>query len=834
MAKLIIRYPDNVINEVEFDQPKYKVGHAQDNDLVLDNDEVAPNQAEIETADGAYSIVDVSGNNSTAVNGKKIERVNLNYGDRISFGPVIGLFYPSKKSRVGDRTKLFLYVGTGALIILLSIFLIFYFTSRRLSTVVAQQIGEVVTPDEPARDTEKREAIREKSEEPVIGVEEEAGVEFETRERRLSFKGLLKREKLILPELGGEIIAGRDAVAIPRGLWRLFFRKIPVPVQVEIHLEAGEEVTFSPEEITFEEEIPSIETAPFEEEFVPPEEELAFTETGEEPEVFEEFEEEELQERGFITRMFSPIINIFTRNKEGELVFEEEIGEEVFPEEQPGIFPEEQPEILPEGEQLEVTFFEEGEAGIERPSADDIRRVIEPLAFLSGVEIPEIEKSELGEEPIYSESEIQEFRARRILNQIQISRSENLNIDVVWKYPEGLETEGAFIRAGTVGKIDEDKFHDFLFGTKNGTLIAVNGNTGVRIFSKEFGRAFYGPILSDLNNDNSEDIIIIFEDGEIVSYTAKLERLWVYENNDKITALPLLIDVNRDKIKDVIFTTLGMDVVAIDGSSGFEIWRFFDAESEIIFSPVGIEINNDSVKDVVFSTMNGYLYAIDGKTGWGLWKRSIFGRPAGSSSIGDLDGDKKYDIISLTQNGILTGYGMDGKLLFTYEMNGTYITAPSVGDTDGDKNIEILLIDENGVLKSIEGKTRREKWTYETEEGITFGRIALTDIDSDGGMDVLFTTLSGSLFILDGKTGNQMALYNYRDHVLTTPIIFDLNRDRIFEIVVGSYNGDVVALKVAGVKKKFLPFMWSFWITTNHDSQNTGYSSVYLFKKPWN
>ncbi|MCK4805254.1 MAG: FHA domain-containing protein, partial [Spirochaetes bacterium] len=328
MAKLIIRYPDNIINEVEFDQPRYKVGHAQDNDLVLDNDEVAPNQAEIETADGAYSIADVSGNNSTAVNGKKIERVNLNYGDRISFGPVIGLFYPSKKRGVGDRTKLFLYVGTGALIIFLSIFLIFYFTIRGISPEVAQPIGEVVTPDEPARDTEKREVKREKSEEPVIGAEEEAAIELETRERRFSFKGLLKREKLILPELGGEIIAGRDAVAIPRGLWRLFFRKTPVHVQVEVPLKAGEEVTLYQEEITFEEETPSVETAPFEEEFVPPEEELAFPETGEEPEVFEEFEEEELQEKGFITRIFSPVINIFTRNKEEELTFEEEIGEE--------------------------------------------------------------------------------------------------------------------------------------------------------------------------------------------------------------------------------------------------------------------------------------------------------------------------------------------------------------------------------------------------------------------------------------------------------------------------------------------------------------------------
>ena len=73
MARLIVRFPDNVIQEVEFDQPKYKIGRAEDNDLVLDNDEVEAHQAEIETSNGTYQIIDVSESKSTTINGKKFE-----------------------------------------------------------------------------------------------------------------------------------------------------------------------------------------------------------------------------------------------------------------------------------------------------------------------------------------------------------------------------------------------------------------------------------------------------------------------------------------------------------------------------------------------------------------------------------------------------------------------------------------------------------------------------------------------------------------------------------------------------------------------------------------
>jgi hypothetical protein len=52
-----------------------------------------------------------------------------------------------------------------------------------------------------------------------------------------------------------------------------------------------------------------------------------------------------------------------------------------------------------------------------------------------------------------------------------------------------------------VGRIDDDRFYDFVVGTRNGTLIAVNGSTGIEIFRQEFGKSFYEPVIHDIYGD---------------------------------------------------------------------------------------------------------------------------------------------------------------------------------------------------------------------------------------------------------------------------------------------------------------------------------------------
>ncbi len=811
MSRLILRYPDSVVREVEFSKSNYKIGTASDNDLILESDEVEVHQAEIDTVEGAFSIVDVSEGKTTTVNGKQIERVNLNYGDRISFGPIIGLFYPPKESTVGPKTKLFLYLLAGGLVIVCSIVFFFFITSRRLSSVVSTQIEPLVTEERAVRG-EPEEQIREEKKGFPAEAEEIESIEKERTERGFLF--IKKRGAVphILPEPDLETIQTRSSIAIPQGVRKLFFKKIHVIVEESIPAE---------EEIAPEEELYESPRTESPEEGVFPETTLETGELSEfipEEEEFEEFMEELVEEESFLSKAFSPIKKLFGSREEAPRFIEEEFKEEGV-EAVAGVSAIEAPGIR--GEE-------------EKPLPEDIRRIAHPLAILRSTDVQAVLKSDFGEKPIYSETELQEFKTRDILGSVSLSQSETLGASLIWSYPQETEEKDIIIRTGAIGKIDEDKAYDFLFGTKNGNFIALKGATGTPIVSQSFEKPFYSPIATDVDGNSTDDIILVFEDGDIGAYTRALEQIWLYKGKDRITSLPLLIDINRDRINDVVFTTLGMDIVALDGSSGFELWRFFDAESETVHSPVGIKLNKDSVHDVLFITNNGFLYAIDGKTGWGLWKKSCFGKPAGGCAVADLDGDNQLDIVCLTRKGILSSYTAQGELLFSSELGEDYITSPSIGDVDGDKNKEIVLINHEGTIRVFEGKTRREKWKFETEEGTTLGRIALVDMNTDGGLDVVYTSMSGLLLVINGKTGTQMAQYNYGDYILSTPIVYDLNRDRILEITAGTYGGDIFSVKIAGVSSRFFSFRKSYWSSVNHDVRNTGCSPFTYDLTFWN
>jgi outer membrane protein assembly factor BamB/pSer/pThr/pTyr-binding forkhead associated (FHA) protein len=792
MIRLVLRYPNNVIREVEFEQPKYRIGSDKDNDLVIEDLGVAPHQAEIETTAGAYSIVDVSEDKSTTVNGKSVERSNLNYGDRIALGPVIALFYPVKKSRIGNKTKLYLYMGAGALVIILSIVFIFFLMSRQITSVVSSRMGEGLAPEEITSqpDVEAPESVETRMRErrPFLSREREKGTAARTALR----EGISEKRmpiELVLPEPSHSEIETREAVAVPRGVCRLFFRKVPVVFSSEI------------------EAVPTGDTA---------DEDLALEEEAGGAIVSEE-------EKGILNSILSPFKRLLKREESEEYIadFEEEYeegGAEV---------------VLEEREQAGPPPVEEERKREEAVLAADYDRVVNPLLMLAALDVPELREEVFEEEPIYESEEVIEIAENNRPQSPLLSEVETVNIAIAWRYPEEIEKIGPVLRSGAVLRINRWGDIHYLFGTRDGALLAVNGTTGEEIFSENFGKPFYDPIVEYIDQDRIKDIILVFEDGDIAAITAEFERLWYYDGEDSVTSLPALFDVNGDGTKDIVFATLNMDIVALDGSNGFELWRFSDAESEIIHSPVAADANGDAILDVLFCTEKGYLYLLDGKTGWALWKNPVFGRPAGSPVVADLDGDKTEEYVVLTRNGLLSSFKTDGKMLFTWEIEGGFITAPSIGDTDGDRINEIVLVDENGVLRCLEGKTRVEEWVFETDEVGSLGRVALSDLDGDGGADVVCCTYSGALFVLDGSSGSVIGVFNYGSHVMATPIVIDTDRDRVSEIIAGTYGGEVFALNVTDVKKKIFTMKNSSWFARNHDYRNTGFSKQYFLKNPW-
>ena len=236
MAKLILRYPNNVIKEVDFDQTRLRIGTASDNDVVVENEDVEEHQAEIEMRDGAFSLKDLSENKSTTVNGKTFETISITYGDRIAFGPVIGLFYPPQKTKMGERSKLMIFMAAGAGILIVAIALIFFLISRPDYTDVISGAA-LVEGTEQTVSPNRRQSVEEITQRPAgfPEIDEQGlktGATLEGREggaRQGLFSSLRNRgEKLVLAEPSEEYIGKRQAVAIPRGIGRLFFKKQPV------------------------------------------------------------------------------------------------------------------------------------------------------------------------------------------------------------------------------------------------------------------------------------------------------------------------------------------------------------------------------------------------------------------------------------------------------------------------------------------------------------------------------------------------------------------------------------------------------------------------------
>ncbi|MFW6138388.1 MAG: FHA domain-containing protein, partial [Spirochaetota bacterium] len=589
MARLIIRYPDNRIQEVEFKKPTYKIGAAEDNDLVLENDEVAPNQAEIETSGGNYFLVDVSGNETTTVNGKIIDRVNITYGDRINFGPVVGLFYPPQKKNVfGEKTKLVMYLGAGAVVLIVSFVLIYYFTTRQISTVVTERIGGDI-PALQSVEKEPEPSPQPSIEPPAAEAEEAedkaASAEAEQTGRASQKEGIFSKIKNIfsqkpqleLPQPDQSTIKNRTAIAVPQGIEKLFFRKIPVEVErpEKEPEEAQVEEKAEPEKPSEETTKPAAPEQPAPEEPQPTPQPSAQQPAQEEAPAMPE--EEGVSEEGFFSRIIKPIKNLFFPGEE----LEEAAGAGEAPS-APATAPEEFPEPeAPAGErQQPEETLQQAPAG--KPSPEHIKKVLDPLAYISSIDVPGLKGKELEEGPIYSEEELTEYK-KTTVEEVQLSESENMNMDTVWRFPPGMGEAVPIIRTGVGLNVDGQKDLEMVYGSTAGRLAALKGSSGEQVLVQDTGKPFFGPVFLDADDDGRQDIVLLFENGDGVAYTQNLEQLWYYQGQSSIVASPLVSDLNQDGIPDMVFPIRNMDIQAIDGTTGFELWRFFDAQSETIF-----------------------------------------------------------------------------------------------------------------------------------------------------------------------------------------------------------------------------------------------------------
>jgi pSer/pThr/pTyr-binding forkhead associated (FHA) protein len=99
MAKLILKFKDQVMQEFPFFKESMTIGRNPENDIQIDNLAVSGHHAKIDKTGSKFILTDLQSTNSTFVNDKKIVSHSLKDRDKIQVGKHVLLFLFSETDR---------------------------------------------------------------------------------------------------------------------------------------------------------------------------------------------------------------------------------------------------------------------------------------------------------------------------------------------------------------------------------------------------------------------------------------------------------------------------------------------------------------------------------------------------------------------------------------------------------------------------------------------------------------------------------------------------------------------------------------------------------------
>ena len=379
-------------------------------------------------------------------------------------------------------------------------------------------------------------------------------------------------------------------------------------------------------------------------------------------------------------------------------------------------------------------------------------------------------------------------------------------------------------------------------------------NDGTGIFTEMTGTPFdgvqWGSItFSDVNGDGHNDVLITGENN----FLWRITKLYTNDGTGiftEMTGTPLdsvynssiaFSDVNGDGHNDVLITGVNRSAERIaklytnDGTGTFTemMGTPFDAVwfSSIAFS----DVNGDGHEDVLITGENSSaeriarLYTNDGT---GIFTE-MTGTPfdgvyRGSIAFSDVNGDGHDDVLITGDSSSVEPsaklYTNDGTGTFT-EMTGTpfdgvWNNSIAFSDVNGDGHNDVLITGQNSSLERVaklytnDGTGTFTEMTGTPFDGVMWGSIAFSDVNSDGHDDVLITGQNSSfelvakLYINDGGASSIEDLNNgfSLDFILfpnpSTPstLFLSYHSTEMSEVTIKVYNANGI---LQGQQKEF-------------------------------
>ena len=300
--------------------------------------------------------------------------------------------------------------------------------------------------------------------------------------------------------------------------------------------------------------------------------------------------------------------------------------------------------------------------------------------------------------------------------------------------------------------------------------------------SPNYGVAIVRMLLTDMNGDGKNDVVVALVDGTVHIYNEKQQKIRTVMVAPQLADLAIA-DLDGNGTKEIVASD-GMEVFVYDAGSGALRWSVKTGGGKSI--AVG-NTDADPTMEIVTTTYGGKGYVLNGLSGAINWEYiNSFGARV---RLSDLDGDGMQEIIGAAPWQKITIFDADLKSPAWEITTALDITSIIVSDADGDGIPEIIYGDGQwGKTHAIDVRSHAEKWSV-NNPGYIVEAIVLADVDLDGKKELLWGTSGTTLYIADPLTGT-IKWKNASVNGLHAVAVGDIDNDGEDEVVMASVTSD--------------------------------------------